>query len=1346
MRLTLIQQTPLNDQKRYRRDSGQGFALVTVLVMMAFIMLLLSSLSVLVKLETTMAGTAGDLSVARQNAIFGMQVALGELQKYAGPDQRVTASADILNTPGNQIVDDGARYWTGVWRTDDFSTPGNFVPRSLPSGQRGTHTSNEADITSSSDTGQVLTNGNFNSKPQPIAWLVSSGVMNDNPGAPQPAFNPLTAVDPANYAVTVGTAGDDHAIMVGGGSIDLTANPDQAVVVPKVPVDDRGAYAFWVADESLKAKINVVEDTQLAATYADHEDLLLSAPQRTGAGSMQDGSGAQLYDKGFALGDDLERITQVDELGILNNSFNSALKHRFHDMTTSAESLLVDTAHGFLKEDLSQYLIGGEINGVIEDDDLFFSDNRWTRYGPANSTLDRDPFQAIYYPDLNYSNNVTAQLPAFGHIHSWANFGLAPNGGDVGPHTSTQHGLHPMVTFAAFPMTLEIGPEEDEEPDPSPPSPDDPREKPSYINLHLTPIVTLWNPYNVSLPADSYYMYIVLEEQISSTNGLKGNIGLIAERTDPDTGDTEDIKTFQWDFTIDQTANRIRRFDQAGHHAYVIEVPLAAVSFQPGEVKHFRYNLSLDAFEEGLPSYDSTGTQRPYSIPIATTPGGQTWNSDDLDPGNIFLYSFNRGSPRLFLLDQAINSLNDLDNVAPLQIVGSKHELWLRDGGGTGDKPHAFETPLLYDEPGGDPFYNRLAMGPFPLYVSPLTESNTLALNKNSNPGQPRYGTLRGMTLFNLRAPLQAVANPTVDSTSLRQNAWNTASQTNLLDAMHQQMDYYIQDFDGQVLTANLPQATGVMGNTIENDFQANLALDKVNQNGGMDYPLFDLPSSPERLTSLGSLQHANLAPILSAPMYAAGNSWVDPRVGRNRYSGFPFRVPAGRYAQLPGHAGYDYGGGVYNFLLNGDTYNRIYDASYLINESLWDRFTLLGVDADGGNLNQIVSNIEPLPNGSLRFHTLEQAPAGYNDYTDLVGDQERFELGSAFVRNAYPFNVNSTSVEAWKAFLGSFYDVDVGSSDTSATSTPHVLARTARPHAGTGGIFDAGQTKAGYQEASYTGVRALSDDELDRLARYIVDEVKLRGPFRSLGEFVNRRLVEDERDDFSVMTFLTANGTDNENLGTRGTLQAAIDKASRTDNNAPLLLNEGFLMTDEAPVMAFNDGSDAYRAYFHDPDPYRYAGNVPLSAEVVTRHNSSTQFSSGGAEDPSMDRRLVGLGEEIYSRLAGVPGFLTQADILTAIGPSLTTRGDTFLIRAYGESINPLTGERTGRAWCEAVVQRQAEIVADISVMTPADQKKALQSPVNMISGAGGTLEEQLKLGRQFRILSFRWLDESQI
>lgn len=94
-----------------------------------------------------------------------------------------------------------------------------------------------------------------------------------------------------------------------------------------------------------------------------------------------------------------------------------------------------------------------------------------------------------------------------------------------------------------------------------------------------------------------------------------------------------------------------------------------------------------------------------------------------------------------------------------------------------------------------------------------------------------------------------------------------------------------------------------------------------------------------------------------------------------------------------------------------------------------------------------------------------------------------------------------------------------------------------------------------------------------------------------------------------------------------------------------------------------------------------------------------------------------------------GIPGWLLQGDVLQALGPALSARSDTFVIRAYGDSANPATGEVTGRAWCEAVVQRTTDYVDS----TPAASAPAAGTPA-------------ATFGRAYKITGFRWLSAEDI
>ena len=81
---------------------------------MSFILLLLLGITTLAQVEQQGASLGLRSLEARMNAKLGAMLALGDLQRYTGPDQRVTARSDILIEAGTMPLLGQGR-WTGVW-------------------------------------------------------------------------------------------------------------------------------------------------------------------------------------------------------------------------------------------------------------------------------------------------------------------------------------------------------------------------------------------------------------------------------------------------------------------------------------------------------------------------------------------------------------------------------------------------------------------------------------------------------------------------------------------------------------------------------------------------------------------------------------------------------------------------------------------------------------------------------------------------------------------------------------------------------------------------------------------------------------------------------------------------------------------------------------------------------------------------------------------------------------------------------------------------------------------------------------------------------------------------------
>ena len=511
----------------------------------------------------------------------------------------------------------------------------------------------------------------------------------------------------------------------------------------------------------------------------------------------------------------------------------------------------------------------------------------------------------------------------------------------------------------------------------------------------------------------------------------------------------------------------------------------------------------------------------------------------------------------------------------------------------------------------------------------------------------------------------------------LRASALRTFADFNLQAAdfeapitSHTPPPYFYQNIDSpDSIGGAAPSTLGQTGFGFTQDlFESPLPWGYSNLTGSRQTVLFAIP---EALSSLAQLQHLDLTvddlrvSVAHQPAYAVGNSYATPFVTRAD-------TEEQRYDYL-----------VTGFNTGTNSERNYYDISYLLNTSLWDRFFFSTLD----DSEDVPQNPNQILTGELDANNAESATA------------------AASIVNSGMFNVNSTSISAWKAFLASSRD-RIPTSASNKNTFPRSLQQPSE------GI----DQPSGAEEDSFAGSRVLSDDEVDSLAREIVRQVRLRGPFVSMSHFVNRALAEV---------------SDEPELTRSGALQSALDQTVNIDiegNNTPF--SEIQLPQDRA-ALAFSRSAPVSDLLLNGGTSSSSPPSNGGSVQDWARSGVDRAYKS--LASILADREIAtdsSLNDELGFRSTSIPAWVTQADVLQLLGPSMNVRSDTFSIRTCGRA-HAANGEVLAVAYAEAVVQRTIDFV---------DPTNASSDDVNQLTSINQ------RFGRRFKLVSFRWLSENEI
>ncbi|GAA5482159.1 hypothetical protein [Haloferula sargassicola] len=1058
--------------RRKQRQVPAGFALVVVTLMMVLMSLLAIGLLSLGSVVSRGSRQAESRKVADANARMALMLALNDLQKTLGDDRRITADASLLMGSGTSSRPAAGSAAVGVWESDYSDISEN-------------RSGDPPDYSTRRD-------NNF------IQWLVS---------APNREVVEDMDYDPS------GSSASDPALLFSENLDGFNLQADK-VLIGDVN-DESGAYAWAVTQNATKAQINVGGDRKRTRNNDGIE-----APTRPNLGLsdvMQqptngwDTRRARVLSMSQAVLDPAYGLDSSKQ-GIGSFSY-----------TTSSYGVQADVTRGGLRKDLS---LGFELddsdftratlNGV---DNPFASQSGPDGERPIFEPItDGSPISIDYaYRVASYTDIYkTGAPPTFNSLrsHYRAYKHLYQSNGDVtakmrpvdsayyndNAPRGTETGIQPVLDRLVMSLNMSIiG---------------------GKLYFLITPVITLWNPYNVAIETDGLVAYpwmdvpLFLKWQI---NGQDANGGAhlstyIGGKYRGQGEGRQETPFFYFALT------------QKGDGDTTTPVHLA-----PGEVRVFKPASNDPVMFTPLAASEAAKFQ---ALTCQMKPAGGSLDS----AGGIAVSmagSFNDGAN----IKTSFTGRETIGVELRFEVAGDYHYfVSVEDAGRLNGSAQSQWNKVLDAQ------------------VHAGTQNNFTF----RSPSYPARGLMR--------APQMVGALEVYHRTASQGGADRPSSD--IVYTVNPQQRYVTGALSGMDT-----RATGLSPHYESTMRQAAdfLALNfQTTPDGTRSYygetnappagrdhlSFFGIPEQPP--LSMGSFQHANIMDTAFGPANSIGNSWASPYVSRNSVRTLLRTASTGERIKPRGLG--------------------IYDGSYLINNALWDQYFLssIGPEVTPGNSpgsgnpwNQTVARVrrdvdevvkdwvenpltQPLRNSR---NTLYEGDFNDEEVISRLTDKSGFAAAAAHILTEGSFNVNSTNVDAWEAILASLRGETIdfvggGSEDASRTNP---LIRLSPP--------------TGEANDRWDGYRELSDSQIKSLAESIVDEVRARGPFFSLADFVNRRLTNDDQ-------------------GLKGALQAAIDNAG---------------LNQQASVASFSPAGYPERRNIPDPDTGIGTPGWLTQADVLT-------------------------------------------------------------------------------------------------------------------------------------------------
>ncbi len=1333
-------------------STKRGFALVLALAVMALLVLVTLALAGLLRVESTAALVRQSSVMARLNALASVRLAQAAVQQAMGPDTRVSAMATLYEDPDvSSVITPGADAFEypvmGVWRSwEGYDHDRRKNSRYAGRPQAPDYTSKVKSYTASDPT-----TGRF------VRWLVSSPTNDGiATGATASATRPPAPTAVINAGTTVSLLGAASAPLATQQVHLPTLSLETGAVVNATPPSGAFAWWVGGENQKVRVSFPTIATTtnkrELSERLATFGKPDLAA---IGFGEPTEVTNPPMISRRSLdiIPADTSRLAK----SLTEATLTPLTRAGFHDVTFIADGLLTNTATGGLRKDLSLFTETWDLMNNLDTDRAvalpLFRVKPATERRTTSTSPDHDLAFLRPLPDKQFPGGYLGNRRRHALLYWWADYGseggtesylpLFPAGtmaSDGGTHFGgyfqlssfppirswaylTDFALHyrKYVTngdSAGLSGTIEMMP-------PTPQSADTANAGRFYglyerVHRHpliaryqfvfagatvgnnpailVQPVVTLWNPYNVKLtvPAfltKAYPIYLPIAFEVGVT----------------DTAGAGTTSTFSRNFGQWITGN------------LSCTVGTGSMTFEPGQTRVFSMApaASLSSYNIG----SSVPTQVLAPGYVAATNSGILLNTGVTAPA---------GATLSFRLRKALSA-------------------------GTGDSyrngiyfdftpANTEEAPVRYSFEGlNDVLYEQLYGANLPapwvqslssLQTSPRFFASFGFGARLSNDGIAQYSSRTGVKTVS-KGFLQA--NPFTNYTELGRKsayemtvfAWSSSNITTTTNLPvgnkirysssgfnNVNMAYFSSsnpaftysgslnllnapfDLDFRTLTGSMdtgvPQSDGTQGYVVTG-LDAATGLSKA--------VIAELPVRP--LISLVELQSCDLRFTNPVPPYMTnlvGNADASPILPPDDVVGPWIRQDGSRQPRdmIPAaHMQYDD-----SYCLNHLLFDNWFVSSLAPrpadraglrptagNEHKWNAAVMTSIKAAW---SEFTAGTTPLPNTSYVPTSTASAFA-----VDVTGDPFGgsatpaipigFQRIAAQLRVTDQFNVNSVSVPAWRAILGALRAREVPVlAPGSSTTTTVTSSGTPLPRMQVAGEV---ATASGNASKAVTGFASLTDTQLDLLAAEIVAQVRLRGPFLSLSEFVNRRLAAAD----NTLTDPSLSGA----LGMAlrkieaDLTKPAADFGKTTSNrsvfNGTNLMGPG---PDGRPLLALGEFTDSSGDYLH-----------PKAAE------GNSNF--------------------------GLPGWPRQADLLRPLAPIITVRDDTVVVRAYGAATIGTNGS-TARAWCEVVLSRSPEYIDS--------RVAAHEAPLGDGISSGTSYLPNIALGRRYKVVSFRWLTPQEL